>query len=66
MSPVPLKCCDTDCATVNGCVVGGYQCSICGGWFCKLDLYYEDGQWFCDDCYLAYTFSKKDENDGEE
>lgn len=30
----PLTCCDSDCARVNHCRVGGYQCESCGGWFC--------------------------------
>ena len=30
----PLVSCDSDCARVNWCRVGGYQCTECGGWFC--------------------------------
>ena len=34
----PLDCCDSDCALVNGCQVGGYQCARCGEWLCKHEL----------------------------
>ena len=30
----PLTCCDLDCARSNRCRVGGYQCQVCGMWFC--------------------------------
>lgn len=30
----PLVLCDSDCARVNHCRVGGYQCDSCGSWFC--------------------------------
>lgn len=30
----PLVSCDSDCARANMCRVGGYQCQVCGSWFC--------------------------------
>lgn len=36
MSRRPLACCDMDCATANGCRVGGYQCEECGEWYCPI------------------------------
>ena len=43
----PLTCCDRDCALVNGCRIGGYQCARCGEWFCGHELN-EDN--LCEDC----------------
>ena len=43
----PLTCCDRDCAGVNHCRIGGYQCERCGRWFCSTDLD-EDG--YCEHC----------------
>lgn len=44
---VPLHCCDLECALVNGCREGGYQCERCGYWFCATELG-EDN--LCEDC----------------
>ena len=30
----PLACCDGDCANLNWCRIGGYQCDRCGEWYC--------------------------------
>ena len=51
----PLACCDYNCAVVNGCQVGGYQCDGCGLWFCGKDLTHIDGTeaYLCDDCLAA-------------
>lgn len=46
----PLTCCDGDCALVNGCRTGGYQCERCGRWFCANEIG-EDG--ICVDCEEA-------------
>ena len=46
----PLTCCDGDCALVNGCRTGGYQCERCGRWFCVHELN-EDN--LCADCEEA-------------
>ena len=46
----PLTCCDRDCALVNGCSIGGYQCERCGRWFCGSELN-EDN--LCVDCEEA-------------
>lgn len=43
----PIGCCDSDCAGVNHCRIGGYQCVGCGRWFCSGELD-EDG--YCDKC----------------
>ena len=46
----PLTCCDRDCALVNGCRIGGYQCARCGEWFCNHEL--NEGN-LCVDCEEA-------------
>ena len=57
----PLTCCDRDCALVNGCQVGGYQCARCGEWLCKHELN-EDN--LCVDCTEAEA--EEDKEGGEE
>ena len=47
----PLTCCDRDCAGVNHCQMGGYQCDVCGLWFCG-DEIDENGR--CPDCAEEY------------
>lgn len=42
-----IGCCDADCAGINHCRIGGFQCERCRRWFCAGDLN-EDG--LCDDC----------------
>lgn len=47
----PIRLCDSDCALVNGCQVGGVQCDDCGLWFCASELnYHWNGDWICDEC----------------
>ena len=43
----PLRSCDEDCARVNHCSVGGYQCQECGTWFCPGN----GGNELCEDCW---------------
>ena len=43
-------CCDDECAELNGCVIGGYQCKFCGGWFCSCEL---DDDGICSACGKA-------------
>ena len=57
----PLDCCDSDCALVNGCRVGGYQCARCGEWFCNHELN-EDN--LCVDCEEAEA-EENEEGDDE-
>lgn len=54
----PLTCCDSDCAGINHCRIGGYQCESCGCWFCG-DEVNEDG--LCDDCA-----NRREEEEAEE
>ena len=44
----PLRCCDSDCAGVNHCCIGGYQCERCGLYFCGEEID-EDG--LCPNCH---------------
>ena len=47
----PIRLCDSECALVNGCQVGGVQCTDCGIWFCASELNYHcNGSWICDEC----------------
>ena len=55
-----LNCCDSDCAIVNGCQVGGYQCARCGEWLCKHELN-EDN--LCVDCTEAEAEENKEGDD---
>ena len=57
----PVDCCDSECALVNGCQVGGYQCARCGEWFCGSELN-EDN--LCSDCEEAEA--DEDEEGDEE
>ena len=57
----PLTCCDRDCALVNGCRIGGYQCERCGEWFCNHELN-EDN--LCADCEEAEA-EENEEGDEE-
>ena len=43
----PLDCCDSECALVNGCQVGGDKCGRCGEWFCGSELKENN---LCADC----------------
>ena len=54
----PLTCCDGDCALVNGCRIGGYQCERCGRWFCANEIC-ENG--LCYDCKAEETDDAEDE-----
>ena len=58
----PLTCCDRDCALVNGCREGGYQCERCGRWFCGSELN-EDR--LCDDCAAERADELEDEINDE-
>lgn len=49
-SPTRLSCCDRDCAAVNGCTIGGYQCDRCGKFFCP-DCDTADDQGRCPSCH---------------
>lgn len=55
----PITCCDRDCAFVNGCREGGYQCCKCGKWFCAGELNEDE---ICDDC-LADAGSDEDDDE---
>ena len=57
----PLDCCDGECALVNGCQVGVYQCARCGEWFCNHQLN-EDN--LCVDCEEAEA-EENEEGDNE-
>ena len=57
----PLDCCDGDCALVNGCQVGGYQCARCGEWFCNHQLNDDN---LCVDCEEAES-EENEEGDNE-
>ena len=57
----PLDCCDSECALVNGCQIGGYQCERCGEWFCGHELN-EDN--LCADCEEAEA-EENEEGDEE-
>ena len=59
----PLDCCDSECALVNGCQVGGYQCARCGEWFCG-DEIGEDG--ICLDCEANVAREREQEESEEE
>ena len=62
----PLTCCDRDCALVNGCRDGGYQCERCGRWFCGEDL---DEERLCENCAEEAAREREEEdeiNDEEE
>ena len=56
----PLVCCDSVCALVNMCRVGGYQCTECGGWFCPDS----DGGSFCDMRYTCRRCAEANEEEG--
>lgn len=45
-----FSCCDSDCAVVNNCMVGGMVCDKCGGRFCRTELANHDGRLLCDNC----------------
>ena len=54
----PLDCCDGDCALVNGCRIGGYQCERCGRWFCANEI---GERGLCYDCESEATDDAEDE-----
>ena len=58
----PLTCCDRDCAGVNNCRIGGYECEGCGRWFCGSDLD-EDG--YCDECAARRREEEEEEEEEE-
>lgn len=31
-------CCDAECAGVNSCRIGGFQCVECHQWFCACEI----------------------------
>lgn len=43
----PIRCCDRDCALVNGCQIGGVKCDKCGRYECAICL---DENGLCEDC----------------
>lgn len=59
----PLTCCDRDCAAVNGCREGGYQCERCGRWFCGNEI---DEDNLCEDCAEEARKEREEEEEGEE
>lgn len=62
----PLRCCDSECARANGCIMGGYQCKECGEWFCK-DTdggeFFDGMNYTCRQC--ADRLAKQEEEDEE-
>ena len=56
----PLTCCDRDCAGVNHCRVGGYQCPDCGMWYCP-DTQGHDDEGRCDDCAERHRLELEEE-----
>lgn len=59
----PLTCCDRDCALVNGCRIGGYQCERCSRWFCANEIV-EHG--LCYDCAADVAREREQEESEEE
>lgn len=57
----PLTCCDPECAEVNGCVVGGYQCDGCGLWFCGDDVEETADGILCEKCARSRAEDEEDE-----
>lgn len=57
--------CDSDCAAINHCRVGGYKCPDCGMWFCP-DCQTEGGAVFCDDCAKRHKAEADEEDENEE
>lgn len=57
----PIGCCDRECALVNHCREGGFQCARCGSYFCKSDL---NGDCICDECAAEIANGEDDEEDG--
>jgi len=57
-----LTCCDRDCAVANGCRMGGYQCHICGRWYCGEEMHDVD---HCSDCWEDREREEGEENDDE-
>lgn len=56
----PLRCCDSYCATVNNCIVGGVRCDRCGSWHCSGEMSKDErGRYLCVDC-------EREEEGGEE
>lgn len=55
----PIGCCDSDCAGINHCCIGGYQCQGCGMWFCSGDV---DADGYCDKCNEE-RFSEEEDED---
>ena len=56
----PLTCCDLECALVNGCREGGYQCERCGRWCCGSELA-EDA--LCKDCAAEVAREREEEDE---
>lgn len=50
----PITCCDRECAFVNWCHIGGYQCPKCERWFCGGAMDGETGL-----CYECAEKAKK-------
>lgn len=61
----PIRLCDSECALVNGCQVGGVPCHDCGGYFCATDLNtHWSGDCICDDC--AFKRAEQEREDEED
>lgn len=58
----PLTCCDRDCALVNGCREGGYQCERCGRWFCGSEI----KENLCENCAEEAAKEREQEEESEE
>lgn len=58
----PISCCDSDCAYINGCRIGGYQCERCGLWYCGNEIN-EEG--LCVDCEKEAEAEEDEEGDEE-
>lgn len=60
-----LKCCDGECAAVNGCMVGGFECPRCGRHYCPVSEG-GDEEGNCWECHEEIEAERKAEEEGEE
>lgn len=63
-SNIPITCCDFDCASANGCRIGGVCCVDCGKYFCATEIDFADGEWLCDECAKEREY-ENNENESE-
>ena len=58
----PLSCCDAECAAINHCRIGGYECPDCGCYYCPDSDGMGDENGRCVSCAERFEHENEEDN----